>query len=61
MFFDVAVEGVTINLVAGVPYVWTSDSYFVQLIDDDVTKVEVTNSSGSTATFEIRVLQDATP
>ena len=61
VFFKAAAQDVTINLVAGVPYVWTEDSYFVQLLQDDVTEVQVTQTSGSTANFEIRVLQDATP
>lgn len=51
----------TIALIANVPYVWTTDSYDSFLLGTDVTAVFITNSSGSTANIEMRILQDATP
>ena len=51
----------TIVLVANVPYVWHTSWYDAFLLTIDVTKIYVTNASGSTATIEMRVLQDATP
>ena len=40
----------TINLVAGVPYIWTDKSYHACLLTTDVTALFITNSSGSAAT-----------
>lgn len=51
----------TISLLAGVPYVWTEDSYDSFLLDTDVTSVFITNASGSTATIYLKALMDATP
>ena len=51
----------TIALVAGVPYVWNTDSYDSFLLTADVTVIYVTNASGATANIEIRCVQDATP
>lgn len=51
----------TISLVAGVPLIWTSDSYYVNLLATDITKLYVTNASGSAAEFKVEVLVDATP
>lgn len=51
----------TINLVAGVPYIWTSDSYFTNLLTTDVTALYATNSSGSAARLQIEVVNDSTP
>lgn len=51
----------TLSLVAGVPYVWTTDSYDSFLLDTDVTSIFVTNASGSTANIELRAIVDATP
>ena len=51
----------TIVLVADQPYDWFTGDYKTFLLTVDVTKFYVTNASGSTATINIRVLQDATP
>ncbi len=51
----------TINLVANIPYLWTHDGYAVNLLTVDVTAFYITNASGSSATFTVKVLQDATP
>lgn len=51
----------TITLVAGVPYLWTTDSYDAFLLGTDVTALFITNSSGSTANIELRALSDSTP
>lgn len=51
----------TLSLVAGVPYVWTTDSYDSFLLDTDVTSIFITNASGATATIDMLALLDATP
>lgn len=51
----------TIVLVADVPYVWHTNSYLADLLTTDITKLYVTNASGSTANIKIRFLYDATP
>jgi hypothetical protein len=51
----------TIVLVANVAYVWTTDSYDTFKLTVDVTKIYVTNASGSTATIKLEALVDATP
>lgn len=51
----------TINLLAGVPYIWTTDSYDTLKLTVDVTIIYVTNASGATATIQIEALVDATP
>lgn len=51
----------TINLLANVPFLWTVDSYYVNLIGTDITALFFTNSSGSTANIKIESLEDATP
>ena len=48
-------------LVANVPYVWHTNSYLTDLLTTDITKLYVTNASGSTANVKIRFLYDATP
>lgn len=50
-----------IPLLAGVPYVWHTNSYFTDLLATNITKVFVTNASGSVANVKIRFLYDATP
>ena len=50
-----------IVLAAGLPYIWTTNSYFTNKLTHDVTTLSVANASGSTATFVMHVLQDATP
>lgn len=51
----------SISLLAGVPYIWTEDSYDTFLLDTDVTSVFITNASGATATIYLKALMDATP
>ena len=51
----------TLSLVAGVPYVWNTDSYDSFQLGTDVTVLYVTNASGSTANIELRCVMDATP
>ena len=58
---DGAAPDDTISLVANVPYLETSDSYFVSLLTTDWTSVFITNASGSAATIKILALSDATP
>lgn len=51
----------TITLVANVPYIWHTGSYFTNILDTDVTALFLTNASGSTATFNLRCVYDSTP
>jgi len=51
----------TLVLKANVPYMWDTDSYDTFKLTVDVTKIYLTNASGSTATVEIRLIQDPTP
>jgi len=51
----------TINLIAGVPYLWTTDQYFTNLLTADVTALYLTNSSGATANFDMECVYDSTP
>ncbi|HUT88739.1 MAG TPA: hypothetical protein VMY37_04540 [Thermoguttaceae bacterium] len=54
--------GNTIELKAGNPYIWHTGYYYTNLLTVDVTKVYLTNASGTlTATLEIRGVEDATP
>lgn len=50
----------TIVLVANVPYLWTTDFYYTNLLTTDITKVYVTNASGSAGTFKFEVIVDPT-
>lgn len=50
----------TISLVADVPYLWTTSSYFTNLLATDITAIYITNASGSTATINIEVVFDST-
>ena len=51
----------TINLLAGVPYVWHTGSYFANLLDTDFDNTKVTEAGGATGTIEIEAITDATP
>lgn len=51
----------TLNIVAGMPYVWRTGDYNALLLTADVTKLFVTNASGSSATLKIRGNYDPTP
>lgn len=58
---DGATPADVINLKAGVPYVWHAGSYFTNLLATDVTKLFLTNNSGSAARFQLEVVVDSTP
>ena len=52
----------TIDLKAGVPYIWHTGSYFTNLLTADITaNIFLTNASGSAAKLEIEVVTDPTP
>lgn len=51
----------TINLKANVPLIWNADAYFSNPFTVDVTAFYLTNSSGSAATLNVEILEDATP
>jgi len=51
----------TISLTADVPYIWDTDSYFVNLLTVDITSVFITNASGATANIKMFGVTDATP
>ena len=51
----------TIVLKANVPYVWNSDTYDTFLLGTDVTKLFLTNGSGTDGTFKLEAVYDATP
>lgn len=50
----------SISLLAGVPYVWTDDSYHACLLTADVTGLFITNASGNAAAITIEALYDPT-
>lgn len=51
----------TLVLAAGIPVEWQDDSIHANPFSADVTKIYVTNASGSSATLDFAVLNDATP
>ena len=51
----------TVNLVANVPLIWNSDSYYTGLLTVTVSSMWVLNNSGTTATFKVGYLYDSTP
>jgi hypothetical protein len=51
----------TILLKAGVPYIWTIDSYDTFKLTSDVTALFITNASGAAAVLTISALEDVTP
>lgn len=51
----------TINLKAGVPYIWAIGDYFTNKITADITALYFTNASGSAAVVDIEALTDPTP
>lgn len=53
--------GGSMSLLAGVAYVWTSDSYDTFKLGTDVTGLFMTNASGSAARFQLWAIVDATP
>lgn len=60
--FNNSTTGVpTIVLVANVPYLWHTNSYFTNILTTDITALYVTNASGFTANLKLRFLYDSTP
>lgn len=53
--------GDSIAIQANVPLVWQSGGYYSNPFSQNVTKFYLTNTSGGTATYSIRVLEDGTP
>lgn len=53
--------GNTLALAANVPYRFCTGWYVAFKLTVDVTKLFLTNASGSTATLKIRALYDSTP
>ncbi|HEB79266.1 MAG TPA: hypothetical protein ENI79_02165 [Rhodospirillales bacterium] len=51
----------TINLKAGVAYMWNTDSADALKLTTDVTGLFLTNASGAAATFALEVIFDPTP
>lgn len=51
----------TINLAAGEPYVWNTDSYDAFLLGTDVTAIFFTNASATACTVSAGWVYDATP
>lgn len=51
----------TLSLLAGVPLVWTNDSYYANLLTTDITALYATNASGAAARLRIEAVHDATP
>lgn len=56
-----ATGGNTITLAADVPLIWCTGAPFSNPLTNDVTAAYATNSSGSSATLNVMVVQDATP
>jgi len=56
-----ATGGNTINLKAGIPYIWYTDSYHVLLLTENVAVLYLTNASGATASFKAKRLEDSSP
>jgi hypothetical protein len=50
----------TITLVAAQPYIYVEGDYHTLIIGTDVTALFLTNASGATANFKLRVLADPT-
>ena len=59
--FDGAAAGQTLNLLAGWPYLWTTDSYDTFKFTADITKFQCDLAAGVAATLEILVNADPTP
>ncbi|NIO43789.1 MAG: hypothetical protein GTO41_28705 [Burkholderiales bacterium] len=58
---DSAAPQETIALLADKPLMWQNDSYYACPFAGDITKLYLTNSSGSTALFNLEVVHDSTP
>ena len=55
-FNSTAGSGGAVTLVANVPYIWHTGSYFTNLITADVTTTYWTNASGSTANIRLEAV-----
>ena len=53
--------GGSLSLLAGLPYIWTTDSYDTLKLETDITALFMTNASGSAARFRLWVVVDPTP
>jgi len=51
----------TLALKSNIPYVWYTNKYDALVFTADITKIYVTNASGSAATLDIEAVYDATP
>ena len=51
----------TISLLAGIPYIWYTGSYFTNLLTTDVTALYLSNAGAVAAAFELEVVHDSTP
>ena len=51
----------TLSLLAGVPYLWNTDSYDTFKLTGDVTSIFITNSSGAAARIQLDAVVDPTP
>lgn len=51
----------TLDLLAGLPYIWTVDSYFENKLTTDITALFVTNASGKVANLHLEEVHDPTP
>jgi len=59
--YNGAVLGDTIDLKAGLPYIWTEDSYDACLITEDITTLKVTEAESEDKRLQIEGLYDPTP
>lgn len=60
-FNSASVPAPLIALKAGIPFIWTTDTYYVNLFLVDITQIFATNASGSAATLELFSIHDTTP
>lgn len=51
----------TVSLLANVPFVWHTGQYFSNVLLTDITRLHVSNSSGTDATFKLEAVYDSTP
>lgn len=51
----------TISLLAGVPYIWNTDSYDTNKLTTDITALYMTTGSVGVAQFQLEVVTDPTP
>lgn len=51
----------TINLKAGIPYIWYTNKYNALLLTTDVTALYVTLAAGAAARLQLEFLVDPTP